>query len=560
MAVAFVRAAPPGPAAITAVTVVPLSLAELPFASWSWTTGCWANATPFCALLDGAVVSASFVAAPAVPVAVKVTGLPVRPLDVTVSVFCPAVALSVHDVSAAIPSVPVLTGVVGVTVPLPSAGVNVTATPVTGFPFASFTITDGGGLTAVPAGAVGLVGLFGAIVAAAPAVPVAVNVTGLPVSDPDVAVRVLLPAVALSVQLPTVAMPLPLVVWVPPVTLPLPAAGVNVTATSATGFPFASFTITDGGELTAAPAVAVWLVGLFAAIVAAAPAVPVAVNVTGLPESDPDAAVSVFGPAVGLSVQEVRAAIPSVPVLTAVVGVTVPLPAVGVNVTATSATGLPFASLTITDGGEPTAVAAAPAVPVAANVTGLPDSEPEVAVSVLLPAVVPRVQLPTAAIPLASVVWVAPVTLPPPEPGAKVTDTPETGLPNGSVTITDGGTGTALPAGACCALPPWGAIVAAAAEFTVTAAVSVTVTLPSTRAVTVFVSAAVELNAPLICPLVFVVPAGCVSVTPVAGLAASVTVAPLTGFPLASFTVTVIVLALDPELAMIVAGDAATSD
>src|SRR5947208_11882600 len=146
-----------------------------------------------------------------------------------------------------------------VTVPLPAAGVNVTATPVTGFPFASFTITDGGGLTAVPAGAVGLVGLFGAMVAAAPAVPVAVNVTGLPVSDPDVAVRVLLPAVALSVQLPTVAMPLPLVVCVPPVTLPLPAAGVNVTATSATGFPFASLTITDGGVLTAVPARSEWL-------------------------------------------------------------------------------------------------------------------------------------------------------------------------------------------------------------------------------------------------------------------------------------------------------------
>src|SRR5881275_1133978 len=105
-------------------------------------------------------------------------------------------------------------------------------------------------------------------------------------------------------------MPLPLVVWLPLVTVPLPSAGVNVTATPATGFPFASFTITEGRELTAVPAVADWLVGLFAAIVAAAPAVPVAVKVTGLPESDPDAAVSVFGPAVGLSVQEVRAAIP----------------------------------------------------------------------------------------------------------------------------------------------------------------------------------------------------------------------------------------------------------
>ena len=97
-------------------------------------------------------------------------------------------------------------------VPFPGATANVTATCATGFPFASFTITEGGELTAVPAGAVWLVGLFAAIVAAAPAVPVAVKVTGLPESDPELAVRVLLPAAALSVQLPTVATPLALVV------------------------------------------------------------------------------------------------------------------------------------------------------------------------------------------------------------------------------------------------------------------------------------------------------------------------------------------------------------
>src|SRR5213079_1782209 len=168
-----------------------------------------------------------------------------------------------------------------VIVPFPGATANVTATPVTGFPLASFTITEGGALTAVPAVADWLVGLFAAIVAAVPAVPVAVNVTGLPVSDPDVAVRVFEPAVALNVQLPTVAMPLPLVVWLPLVTVPLPSAGVNVTATPATGFPFASFTITEGGELTAVPAVADWLVGLFAAIVAAVPALSVIVPEVG---------------------------------------------------------------------------------------------------------------------------------------------------------------------------------------------------------------------------------------------------------------------------------------
>src|SRR5206468_3374789 len=297
--------------------------------------------------------------------------------------------------------------------PLPAAGVNVTATPPTGFPFASFTITDGGDVTAVTAVADWLVGLFAAIVAAVPAVPVAVKVTGLPVSDPNVAVRVLLPAVALSVQLPTVATPLPLVVWLPPVIVPFPGATANVTATPVTGFPFASFTITEGRELTAVPAVADWLVALFAAIVAAAPAVPVAVKVTGLPASDPEVAVNVFGPAVALSVQLPTVATP-LGLVVWLPPVIVPFPGATANVTATPATGFPFASLTSTDGGELTAlpagavwlvglfaaiVAAPPAVPVAVNVTGLPESEPEVAVNVFEPAVALSVQLPTVATP-----------------------------------------------------------------------------------------------------------------------------------------------------------------
>src|SRR5205823_674716 len=293
-------------------------------------------------------------AAPTVPVAVNVTGLPVSDPDVAVRVLLPAVALTVHLPTVAMPLLLVVC-VPPVTLPLPAAGVNVTATPPTGFPFASFTITDGGDVTAVPAVADWLVGLFAAIAAAAPAVPVAVNVTGLPVSDPDVAVRVLLPAVARSVQVPAVAMPLPFVVWLPPVIVPFPGATANVTATPVTGFPFASFTITDGGVLTAVPAVADWLVGLFAAIVAAVPAVPVAVNVTGLPLKPVEVAVSVFGPAVALSVQLSTVAMP-LPFVVCVPPVTLPLPAAGVNVTATSATGFPFASFTITDGGVLTAV------------------------------------------------------------------------------------------------------------------------------------------------------------------------------------------------------------
>src|SRR5438105_1933571 len=246
---------------------------------------------------------------PATPAAVKVTGLPVSDPEVAVNVFEPAVALSVQLPTVATPLVLVV-WLPPVIVPFPGATANVTATPATGFPFASLTITDGAALTAVPAVAVSLVGLFPAFVAPAPAAPAAVNVTGLPVSDPDVAVNVFEPAVALSVQLPTVAMPLPLVVWLPPVIVPFPGATANVTATPVTGFPFASLTITDGGELTAVPAVAAWLVGLFAAIVAAAPAAPVAVNVAGLPESDPEVAVNVFRRSEARAVQLPTVAMP----------------------------------------------------------------------------------------------------------------------------------------------------------------------------------------------------------------------------------------------------------
>src|SRR5439155_13513451 len=84
------------------------------------------------------------------------------------------------------------------------------------------------------------------------------------------------------VQLPTVAVPLPCVVWVPLVTLPLPAAGANVTVTPCTGLPLPSCTITDGGELTALPAGADCVVGLLAAITDAAPAFSVIPAVAGV--------------------------------------------------------------------------------------------------------------------------------------------------------------------------------------------------------------------------------------------------------------------------------------
>src|SRR5213592_3172125 len=76
--------------------------------------------------------------------------------------------------------------------------------------------------------------------------------------------------------------------------------------------------------------------------------------------------------------------------------------------------------------------------------------------------------------------------------------------------------------------------------FTTTLAVCVIAT-ELIVAETVFVPAAVELRVPIATPLTSVVPTGCVSVFPAVGVAASVTVAPWIGLPLASFAVTVMV-------------------
>ncbi len=150
VAVALLGVAPAGLS--VAVTTTPLWLTGLPLASSSCSTGCWANATPLCAALDGGVVKASRAAAPTVPLAVNVTGLPLipDPVAVAVNVLVPAVVPSVHDVTVEIPLPLVVTGVVGFTVPPPDAAANVTGTPATGLPLASCTITAGGVATAVP--------------------------------------------------------------------------------------------------------------------------------------------------------------------------------------------------------------------------------------------------------------------------------------------------------------------------------------------------------------------------------------------------------------------------
>src|SRR5437773_4719446 len=85
--------------------------------------------------------------------------------------------------------------------------------------------------------------------------------------------------------------------------------------------------------------------------------------------------------------------------------------------------------------------------------------------------------------------------------------------------------------------------------FTVTAAVCV-MAVPLAVAETVFVPAPVELSVPVATPLALVVPLGWVRVLPLP-VAASTTVAPPIGLPLASFTVPVIVAVPLPAVGVV---------
>src|SRR5688572_6477589 len=175
------------------------------------------------------------VAAPAVAVAVNVTGLPVRPMAVAVNVllFAPAPVPSVQPICAK-PDAPVATGFVPLSDPPPAVTANVTDTPATGLLKASRTTTRGAIATAVFTVAVCPLPVLTAIWVAAPVLALAVNVTGLPLSPAAVAKSVLLfvPAVVPSVQLITCAIPDAFVViGVSGFTLPPPAVTANVTLT-----------------------------------------------------------------------------------------------------------------------------------------------------------------------------------------------------------------------------------------------------------------------------------------------------------------------------------------
>ena len=168
----------------------------------------------------------------------------------------------------------------------PLEALTVTTVPAceTGLPKASVIRTTGCWARATPLAVVAEGWVVIRSCAAAAGVPVAVKLTGLPPSVPEVALRELLPAAVPRVQLPTVAIPAALVFWAGAVTEPPPPMTAKVTATPATGLPLRSVTRTLGGVVTAVFTVALWPLPAFAAMVAAGPA-PSAIAVETSPVS-----------------------------------------------------------------------------------------------------------------------------------------------------------------------------------------------------------------------------------------------------------------------------------
>ena len=137
--------------------------------------------------------------------------------------------------------------------------------------------------------------------------------------------------------------------------------------------------------------------------------------------------------------------------------------------------------------------ATGPATAVALNVAGspatkTPDSE-AVALREFAPTSVPSVQPPGVATPSVPVGCVAPLTDPPPLATVKEMGSPDTPLPNWSVTLTAGLVPSATPAADVWPSPP--ALIMFAAGPARPVAVNVTAVAPGAAAVTVFAPATV---------------------------------------------------------------------
>jgi hypothetical protein len=155
------------------------------------------NVAPLGDGLFGAVTTASCAGAAALTVAVNVTGLPLAPASVAVTVADPTAVGSVQAFTWAMPlefvvAVSELLGgaLFAPTVIVPPATVNVTPMPATGFCAASRTMTAGklADGTALPAAPLSVVETLGAIEATAPAEIVTCAVVDVTPADAKVIV------------------------------------------------------------------------------------------------------------------------------------------------------------------------------------------------------------------------------------------------------------------------------------------------------------------------------------------------------------------------------------
>jgi hypothetical protein len=128
----------------------------------------------------------SLLAAPGVPVAVKVTGDPASPEAVAVSAFAPAVVPRVHAGDVAIPESSVVTTPEVASDPPPLATAKVTDVPGVALPAESVTFTDGAMATAVLTVADCALPALVAMLAAAPG-PVGVRAAEVADVSPELA-------------------------------------------------------------------------------------------------------------------------------------------------------------------------------------------------------------------------------------------------------------------------------------------------------------------------------------------------------------------------------------
>jgi hypothetical protein len=180
-----------------------------------------------------------------------------------------------------------------------------------------------------------------------PAVPVALNTTGLPSRSrlPTAADSVFSPAAGPSRHSPTVATPFASVTGTLPSTAPPPAVTVNVTGMPPSGLPSSSRTTTAGSTGTASPAVASWSSPVRPSIEAGAPT-PSAMGGVTAGAKETAANISRWVPGEPRMARSVKVTTPSASLVADVVPSSVPPPVEIATVTSTPsrAIGVPSSS------------------------------------------------------------------------------------------------------------------------------------------------------------------------------------------------------------------------